>query len=196
MSKQEKWWKILPSSLFGFGVFAALLTFLPEYSFPYLVVGGVLAIVASISSVLQRTNKFKRAKVITVHSGLLLIFLLGARQWLFYLPNAWVWLLPMIISYSLAWAIPYLNPKISQILAREQLTPRTSLGKSIERLSWAVLPIVGGGAFLGMFLSRTGEIRTASMLLGPIFMVSSIGFAQVASHQLKEEFQDTRQVFE
>lgn len=197
MKDQDKWWKVLPISLFSFGILAGLLGFLPFFSVEYLTLGMILAVITTISAILQRTERYKRSKYITIHAGILILFLIGARQWFFYMKNAWIWITPLIIAYGLAWIIPYLNPKLSLWLWREQFTPKTSIGKAISKISWVVLPIAGaGGAFLGMFLSRTGEIRTASMLLGPIFMVSSIGFAQVASHQLKEEFKDTQPVFE
>ncbi len=194
MKSQEKWWKILPMSLFGFGMFGGILGLLPDYSKAYLVLGISLALIAAISSVVQRIERFHGTKFITIHAGLLLFFLIGARLLLFNMNNSLVWILPFFIAYVIAWLFPYLNPGLSQVLFREQNSPKTETGKTIMKVAWLSLPIVGGGgAFLGMYLSRSGQMKNASALLGPLFMLVAIGWAQSASHELRKEWQKRKQ---
>jgi hypothetical protein len=195
MKSQEKWWKILPMSLFGFGMFAAILSLLPEYSPPYLILGGILAIIAALSSVIQRIEGYEGVKLITAQAGLLLFFLIGVRVLLFYSENSWIWVLPFLIAYVIAWLLPYLNSSLSQLIFREQVYPKTTPGRTIANLAWLSLPIVGGGgAFIGMYLSRSGQFKSASIFLGPLFMLVAIGWAQAASHQLREERNKRKEV--
>lgn len=188
MKTNEKWWKILPMSLFGFGMFAFILTLLPEYSSTYLVLGVILATIAAVSSVVQRIEGYEGSKLVTVQAGLLLFFLIGVRLLLFFSDSSWIWVLPFLIAYVIAWLLPYLNSNLSQVLFREQVYPKTKTGRTIANLAWMSLPIVGGGgAFIGMYISRSGQIKSASVFLGPLFMLVAIGWAQAASHQLMEE---------
>lgn len=189
MNKQEKWWKLLPISIFTFGVLVGILAFTPDYSKSYLLIGIIIGIIATISALSQRIEGFAWSKIITIHAGLLFFFLIGARLLLFYVNNELIWIFPFLIAYIVAWLIPYLNYSVSQLLFQEQTNPQTQPGKTILNLAWALLPIVGGGgAFLGMYLNRSGQIRNASIFLGPLFMIIAIGWAQVASHQLWQEF--------
>jgi hypothetical protein len=188
MNKQEKWWKIIPVALFSFGVLVGLLALLPEFSPPFLVIGVIIGLVATISGIIQRIDGFEWFKFITAQAALLIFFLIGARYLLFYMNNTWIWIVPFVIAYLFAWLLPYLYPGVSELLFQEQMTPKTDAGKAFMRVAWAILPIAGaGGAFIGMYINRAGEMKNASALLGPLFMIVAIGWAQSASHQLREE---------
>lgn len=188
MNSKEPWWKILLISLFTYGVLATLLTFVPEYSLIFMILGIALAITATVSAILQRVNGYEWIKIITTQASLLIFFLLGVRLWLFYAPSLWLWLFLFVAAYIFAWYIPYLSPRISKILWREQINPETSAGKSILRAGLILLPIAGsGGAFIAMYASRYGFVGETSRIMGPIIMMATIAWAQVVSHQLMKE---------
>ena len=194
MKNQEKWWKILPTALFSFGVLAGLLALLPDYSPLFLSIGVVLGLVATLSALLQRMDGYEWFKFITIQAGLLFFFLIGARLLLFYMENTWIWVLPFVVAYLFAWLLPYLYPGVSELLFQEQMTPKTGAGKAFMRVAWAFLPIAGaGGAFIGMYINRAGEMKNASAFLGPLFMLVAIGWAQSASHQLRDELNNRKQ---
>jgi uncharacterized membrane protein len=119
-----------------------------------------------------------------------LFLLLGARAWLKIVGDVLIWAAWMsliIAAYTLAWALPSLNPKLSKLLWREQYSPETRLGKLLLKISAVLLPIAGtGGAFLGMYSKNENQVM---LFLGTAACLVSIGLAQLTAHQFWREDQ-------
>lgn len=193
MKKGESWWKILLMAFFSFGGFTVLLAFIPDYSLIYLVVGIVLSIIATMGAIAQRIEGYERAKYVTIHAMLLIFFLIGTRMLLLFAKNNWFWILPFAVVYVLAWLLPYIEPNLSRVINREQLYPETRTGIFAFNLAWTLLPIItGASAFVGMWINRTDKLQDASIFIGLLFMIPTISFAQSASHQLWEQYRESK----
>jgi hypothetical protein len=81
--------------------------------------------------------------------------------------------------------IPAIGPRISSLLFKEQMNPKTRLGHAwanfFARFS-AVL--IGLGPAAGMYLSRYGYGDVARLIFGLGMCMVAILFGQVLAHQL------------
>lgn len=100
----------------------------------------------------------------------------------------WVWLVPILAAYLLAWMLPALKPRLSALLWQEQMAPETRIGRAVLAISLSLAPVAGVlGASMGMFASRLGEISASLIIGGTLMTMSSIGFAFAAAYQLWPE---------
>jgi len=173
------------------GPFAALATFIPNYSIVFLVISIMLASIGAVGMILVGRKHRRIGQILFSNAFFLLFLTLGARVWLVIVGNIYqwaAWMLLLLAAYFLAWYLPSLNPNLSSLLWREQYTPETPLGKKLLKLSAVLLPIAGsGGALIGMYSSGDGSNNFSLLFIGTAACLVSIGWAQVTSHQFWRE---------
>ncbi len=182
------WWQILAASTIGLGLFGAMPGLLPPISVPVVRLGLIFAVPAIFAAMLNwwSYNWWSRISLVAVWS--LLILATAARAWFLLIGITWVWLLPILLAYLLAWAMPAINPRVSAILWREQTTPQTRVGRIVLVIALAIGPSAGViGASLGMFGSRFGETESVILAIAVLMTAVAIGFAFAFGYQLWPE---------
>ncbi len=176
-------WKILGAGLLGFGGFGLIIIILPPQNLMSIIFGSVTGLVGILVGIWNWKvyNWASKFTVSTLWSMQTLS--IGIRAWVYALPT--IWLYPMIGGYLFAWTLPALYPEISKVLWREQTAPETRLGKILLGLSISLAPVAGAlGANLGMFTSRFQGLNGLYLVVGPLFIILSIGFAFAFAYQL------------
>ena len=153
-TEKYEWWRavFLP---FWLGLMFALIAMIPPFSPSFLGIGGAIAaIISTAAFVYWRTHDW-RALWLLQHGFPLVLLLLGARGWAHIVPAKWVWLVPLLGAYVLAWWLPASASGVSRTLFREEQAPRTCLGRGCV-LAFLALGPAGGivGASIGMYGSR------------------------------------------
>jgi hypothetical protein len=113
------------------------------------------------------------------------LILAAAIHSLGYVLSNWIWFLPLLGVYLLAWALPAINLRLAKFLHTEQTTPQTRSGQGCMTVALSVLGIAGPlGAIVGLGSSRLYGSGVSMIVVGVIFAAVSIGFAQSFSYQL------------
>jgi len=179
------WWQALAASLFVFGLFGALPGFLPPISISAMKLGWFIGVPAVLAGVWSWWNFNWWPRIAFGVLLTLQILLAASRAWFLLIGITWVWLLPILLAYLLAWALPAIKPRVSAILWREQTAPQTRVGQIILVIALAIGPSAGViGASLGMFGNRFGETDTVILVAAALMTSVAIGFAFAFAHQL------------
>jgi len=177
-------WKVLILVPIPLGGFAALLAIVPSYSPQALAVGIGLTVVGLVAAVWVVIARSWWGAMVFINSMLLLMLGMAIRAWANLIPQVWVWLVPLVAAYVLAWALPAINPKLSARLLREQMAPETRWGRGCLTLALALGPAAGAlGASVGMYGSRFGQGTTVIIAIAVLFSAVSVGFAQAVAEQ-------------
>ena len=196
MSKRSKghpkviwaWWKVLSLAILVFGVFGALPGFLPPVSISAMRLGWALAIPAALAALWSWWNFSWWARLAGAALWSLQILVTGARAWTLLIGITWIWLVPIVSAYLLAWAMPAMQPLVSETLWGEQWTPQTRWGKTILGLTLAIGPSAGVlGAAFGMFGIRSGEQNSLILIAAVLFSAVAIQFAFAFAYQFWPE---------
>jgi len=182
--KQLKWWQISGLVLFGFGIFAAILTLFPTYSPVALSVSIIFVFFGMVITIRAIWTQDWWGQFGYINIWMLLVLGTGIRAWNDVIPLPWLWLIVLPGFYILAWALPVIHPKLSAFLLREQLAPETNIGRGC--MGWAIIiaPVAGGlGAVLGMYGSRYGQGKLVSLVGACLFTIVPLAIAQAVSHQ-------------
>src|SRR3990170_2819386 len=142
------WWRAIPLGAFIFGIHAAILAYFPSFDSEAANVGGILALVGFAVFVLGTARKHWITHISYVNLVMVMWLGIAYRGWKDLYPNAGLALAPLITLSLLAWAMPWLAPKVSSRVAREQLAPTTSLGRGIETVALAFLPAAAASAYV------------------------------------------------
>jgi hypothetical protein len=195
--KPEKipWWKQV---LFVVGwclvlsVFAALLIFIPPtetsitaiwVSVSHVVLGTAAMIIA-----LWKREKWQWVGFPLMHSWMFILYATGLRALNAVYPIPMGWLLVFLLMYALAWLLPYLRPRLSSILLREQMAPETKWGKGCMSIALGGLPTIGSiAAVIGLHASRSGEENAVYLIMGIIGILTALAGSQAFSHQFWEQ---------
>jgi hypothetical protein len=170
--------------LFGSGVFALAIAFLPSYS----ALGLTLAILLTLTASILAAYNVKRDNWWTQVAGSAIwsIELMGAavRGWDSVVSGFWVWALPIMGAYAAAWVLPIYARELSVKLWREQNAPQTKLGRVIMAIVLSVFPVAGVlGAQVGMYGTRAGHMDSVMLFIAVVASVTSIGLAFTISYQ-------------
>ena len=177
-------WKVLILVPIPLGGFAALLAFVPSYSPQALAVGIGLTVVGVVAAVWISISRSWWAAMVFINSWLLLMLGVAIRAWAKVIPQVWLWLVPLVAAYLLAWALPAISPKLSARLLREQLAPETRWGRGCLTLFLVAGPAAGAlGASVGMYGSRFGQGTAVIIVIAVLFSAVSVGFAQAVAEQ-------------
>ncbi|MGH2621927.1 MAG: hypothetical protein ACRDHG_15350 [Anaerolineales bacterium] len=182
------WWQMLALSAVGFGFLGATFGFFPPISISVIRL-GLLSSVPVIIAAMWSWWTYSWWARLSVQALVTLQFLaIAARCWTLVIGISWVWLVPILSAYLLAWALPALNPRLSAILWREQWTPQTRVGRALLGLALAIGPSAGVlGASFGMFGNRFGETSIVVAVMAALSSSVAIGFAFAISYQLWPE---------
>ncbi|MFV2045675.1 MAG: hypothetical protein ACC700_20905 [Anaerolineales bacterium] len=182
------WWQVLALSLVVFGVWGALFGFLPPVSIATIRLGLLFSVPVIIAAMWSWWTYNWWARLATPGLWTILILAIAARAWMLVMGVTWIWLVPILSAYLLAWAMPALNPRASAILWREQMTPQTRVGRVIMGLTLAIGPSAGViGASVGIFGSRFSETESVILVMAVLASAVAIGFAFAISFQFWPE---------
>jgi hypothetical protein len=179
------WWKVATMALFTFGSLSVLLTFYPYYLRSALIISLVLSISGVLVSVRFIVVKDWVGQVIFINSWLLLLLGIAIRSWTYIIPVFWLWLALIGSFYIFTWLVPILMPRLSKTFLREQITPRTKLGRLLFKWSLILIPAAGGiGATIGYYGDIGVRFHLPSLITGILLTVGVLGIAQALSHQM------------
>ena len=184
---RRPWWQVLSLALFTYGLLGALIWLHPVPDTTGLAVGGILvAIAIPVAMRNWRTYSWWARTSLGVVTSLFFL-VLGARM-LLALSAEWSWLILALAGYGVALAIPAVWPKLSGLVWRELVTPRTKAGRAMMALGLSVLPIAGVlGASIGLFARRLGYWRPVMVVGACLALSGSIIWAFAISHQFWPE---------
>src|SRR3990172_3611373 len=152
------WWKAAAIALFTLGGFGAVLTVIPPYSSSAMKVAIGLTLVGTVGAVWGISKANWWGGIVLLNSWFLLILGFAIRAWALVIPQVWIWLMPLVAAYLLAWALPAISPKLSARLLREQFAPETRWGRGCLTLFLVVGPAAGAlGAGGGVGLGKAGR---------------------------------------
>jgi len=179
------WWQVVLAFTFAFGLFGTLPGFLPPISISAMRIGWALAILIGLAAMWSWWNFNWWARLAGTALWTIQILATAARAWILLIGVTWIWMVPILSAYLLAWAMPVLNPRASAILWREQMTPQTRVGRIVLGLALAIGPSAGViGASVGMFGSRFVETNSVILVMAALSSAVAIGFAFAISYQL------------
>jgi len=179
------WWQAALLLPFGLGIFGALLAVVPTYSPSALLAAVGATLIGTIAGAWGITKANWWAGVVFFNSWLLLILGLAIRAWASLIPQVWVWLVPLVAAYLLAWALPAISPKLSARLLREQFAPETRWGRGCLTLFLVVGPAAGAlGASVGMYGTRFGQSSAVMLVMAVLGSAVGVGFAQAFAQQV------------
>lgn len=171
------------ASFCGFGVFGLLLGLIPAFSLPFLLVGLLAATLATAAILLGSMTHSWIARMSAAAVFTLQLLALALRA--LHQSVAPMFLVSIVVGYTVAWLIPPAWPSLSETLWREQTAPKTRIGRFVLAGFVALAPSLGAlGAGMGMYGSRFGQTSTALLVVGVLFSVLAIGLAQAFCHQL------------
>lgn len=183
-SSSWPWWKAAILAPLGLGVFGAVFALLPPYSSTVLNVAIGLTVAGTVAAVWSVTRPNWWAAIAFINSLLFLMLGTAMRAWANVIPQVWVWLVPLVAAYLLAWALPAISPKLSARLLREQFAPETRWGRGCLTLFLVVGPAAGAlGASVGMYGSRFGQGSAVMLVMAVLSSAVAVGFAQVVAEQ-------------
>ena len=179
------WWKAAAIALFTLGGFGAVLTVIPPYSSSAMKVAIGLTLVGTVGAVWGISKANWWGGIVLLNSWFLLILGFTIRAWALVIPQVWIWLVPLVAAYLLAWALPAISPKLSARLLREQFAPETRWGRGCLTLFLVVGPAAGTlGASVGMYGSRFGQGNAVMLVIAVPSSAVAVGFAQAAAEQV------------
>jgi hypothetical protein len=180
-----QWWQMTAASFLGFGILSLLLVFFPYYSKRYLLIGIGLIATGTISSLWSWWSYDWWPNLLVVFVGSLCFLCIAARSWMEIVPVIWIWLLPILFFYLLAWILPVLRPALSTFLWREQTAPQTRFGRVFLGVMISVAPVAGVlGASAGMFGSRLGRLDLTLLVIASLCSMVAISLAFATSYQI------------
>lgn len=175
-------------SAFAFGLLGILPGFLPPISPEIIRLGAFGALLAVLVSLLNWRSYTWWARLALGVIMTLQFLAIASRSWWILVGFQWIWVAPMFLAYLVAWLLPLLRPRISDVLWREQTAPQTRIGRTILAIALGIGPSAGViGASLGMFGYRTDGLRGVLLAGGAICSLVSIGFAFALGYQLWPE---------
>ncbi len=194
------WWKqiLLVVGLFiGLSLFSILLYFTPPYNNSvttiWIGVSHTLLGTAAMIIALWKREKGKWVAFPLMHAWMFILYAIGLRALNAVYPIPMGWLLVFLVTYALAWLLPYIRPKLSSILLREQMAPQTKLGKGCMSIALGGLPTIGSiAAVIGLHTSRSGEENAVYLIMGILGILTALAGTQAFSHQIWEQTRKTK----
>ena len=180
-----RWWQTLLLATFVHGIFAFVLVLVPHFSLNALYLGVAMATLSVIISVWNWRKYSWWSRLSTSLMMSLFFFAISARAWSEVFDIIWIWLLPILLLYILAWILPLISPSISQALWREQTAPQTRMGRAFMAIVLALAPLAGVlGAGFGMYGSRFGKAGAVNVVMGVLGLSLTCVLPFATMHQL------------
>jgi len=181
-------WQVFPTLVFAAGVFGILPGLIPPFSISAFWIGIGLAALAIPVGLWNWWTYNWWARLTILLLWTVQILLLASRGWSQLIPIIWIWLVPILGAYVVAWLLPALNPVLSGVLWREQWCPETRMGRAIMGVVLAVGPSAGVlGASFGLYGSRFGEANLVYLALATLGSMAAIGIAFANAYVLWPE---------
>lgn len=180
------WWRMLLGGLAECGGMGFVLAAVPPPFSPWGVrLGVLLGSVALLGWIWNWRAYGWWSRLSLAAAFSLLVLAMGMRGLHFVLPDFWVWAAPLQAAYLLAWVLPATSPGLSRLIYREQVAPRSRLGRGCLSIALAVGGTAGAlGASLGMFGSRFEETSAVGWVIGVIGSAVAVGIASVNAWEL------------
>lgn len=181
-------WQVFATASFSFGVFAILLGVFPFYSPQALLAGLVLAGTGIVAGMWNLVAYSRYSRLATALVWSLMVLLLGARSLSMTLDPWWLWAVPLVGVYVAAWTLPATRPGTSELIWREQMAPRTRLGRGCLAMAIAAAPIAAAlGASVGIFGGRFGTDDLVFAVVGVLALMGASAIAFSTSYQLRSD---------
>lgn len=179
-------WKAVGISLLMYLPLSGFLVLIPPRAGPAVESVAILLLVTGVVAAnWGRLGNARASQVTALFVLTLLLLMIAIRSWDVILPLSWVWVVPLVASFILAWVLPRLNPSTSTFLFREQHSPRTRLGRMILTLALAIGPAAGVlGASVGLSSSRFGDQDLIFAVMAALTTLMAVGWSQSIAHDL------------
>ncbi len=187
-------WKILALSLFVLGGIGLLEAIFPPGPTTTSVVTAIsLTFLGTCGMVLTARTRFLWGREISFNAWLLLLFASGLRMIDWVSPISTGWVLLLLALYALAWFLPYIDSRISAVILREQMTPRSKAGKIyLQVVRRVIVPLSGAGVLMGLYSSHRGRGDYVMLSVGILTILGMLIGAQAISHRIWEQKQATK----
>jgi hypothetical protein len=185
-------WKVLIVMLLYLiilGVFSLLLVFLPNSKSRIAIIVAIShPLIGAMAVLLSARTNLVCSRFLGAHAWMFILYATGLRALNAVYPIPMGWLLVFLLMYALAWLLPYLRPRLSSILLREQMAPETKWGKGCMSIALGGLPTIGSiAAVIGLHASRSGEENAVYLIMGIIGILAALAGSQAFSHQIWEQ---------
>jgi hypothetical protein len=184
-SSHWRWWEAIGVAVFSFCGLGALIGLVPPFSSAALRFGLITGVMVALVAMWNWWSYNWWSRITLGVFWSLQIMAITVRSWSSLSDALWIWLLPLLGGYIVAWTLPSITPALSNLLWREQTAPQTRFGRIFFGLTLSIAPVAGVlGASFGMYGSRSGEIDLTLMVIGSLCSLGAIGFAFAFSYQL------------
>jgi hypothetical protein len=178
--------------LFTIGPIGSIIAFLPDSKDPSV---SVLIIVWVLALMIASGRFLKDYKPGPMASFLVLfnfanLFLVSAIRCLGSILSGWVWVVPLLCTYLLAWNLPFISPRLARFINIRLSDIKTPLGKNCLIVTICLIGILGLANELLVYSSNhllSPGISTM-LFLGFLSTFIAIVCGQSFSYQLLEEW--------
>ncbi len=162
-----------------------MLTIYPSISVTAFALATLVTILGILGSVRAVRRRDWWGQMAFANSWLILLLAIAIRSWAHLAPRIWIWILLLGLAYAFAWFLPALYPRLSEVIAREQIAPETPIGRGCFTAAVAILPAAGGlGAAFALVGGQIGGMSIASLSIAVLFTAGTLAGAQLMAHQL------------
>jgi hypothetical protein len=183
-------WRVLLASTAALGALAVLISLFPTYS-PQVALGAAALWAMGAAAMYWGIHGRTWWHGMVYWNAFLLMMLTAAmRAWYVLLDRGpfFAVLVSSLVLHATAWAFPWLSPKVSAKLAREQLTPTTRMGRFVQAFSLSLIPGIGASVYLIQRLSEGGGLQDLdTVLIGILGLLLGVAGPQAISHQFWEK---------
>ncbi len=184
LSNETHFWQVLLAPIW-FGVMFLIAASLPPFSPVVLCLGLMLTIAGSLAVFWRWRTQSWAASWVGANIVCLVFFFLTARGWSHVITVWWLWLVPLLGAYVIAWALPMLSPARSKQLYNEEVAPQSGPGRGCV-ITFLVLGSVAGtlGGSIGLYGSRAAGGGVAYWALAIIGSIVTIAFSHLIAQAL------------
>jgi len=172
-------------SLGAFGIPSLVLTIYPSVSqtaFMFAMIVSVPGIGGSVWGI--RTRNWWGQMAFGFFWPILFLGM-AIRAWAYLAPPAWIWIFLLGLAYAFVWLLPAIYPRLSAVIAREQLAPETAMGRGCFTVAIAILPAAAGlGAAFGLAGGQFVGESIPHFTVAILATVTALAAAQLMAHQL------------
>jgi len=179
------WWKLVGLVVVTLGLFAVLFALYPAPSNIAIGIAILVLLTTAVVAVWSMPSNPWWAQITYINAWLLFILGIGIRSWAAVIPVSLIWIVPIVGAYIAAWMLPIIKPEFSLKLAREQVTPKTVVGRVFVTVALIIASIAAAIApSFGLFGPRYGLQNEVYLFIAVTSTIATIGLSQYLSSYL------------